>query len=270
MGCAASSVESEATGRSKLTDDKLQNQKSQEHKVVKILLLGCGQSGKSTLLKQIRIIHQDGYSEQERKKYLPIVYSNTIKSLNDIISSMGKLHIDFADPTRKDDAVCFGVMTKQTNEVELTPEVGELMDRLWRDAGVQLSFSRSREYQLNDSAAYYLNDLSRISHAHYVPTEQDVLHTWVRTIGISTTKFKSQGLLFRVFDMGGDKSQRKKWIHCFEGIILIVAIQSDLFCENIMNIWAINLCNYLSSTLVVSQEWRASYSAWLCLATTYY
>ena len=38
--------------------------------------------------------------------------------------------------------------------------------------GVQKCFARSREYQLNDSAAYYLNELDRIASPNYVPTQQ--------------------------------------------------------------------------------------------------
>jgi len=34
-------------------------------------------------------------------------------------------------------------------------------------------------------------------------------------------------MIYRVFDVGGQRSERKKWIHCFEGVqclIFIVAI----------------------------------------------
>lgn len=72
-----------------------------------------------------------------------------------------------------------------------------LMKRLWKDPGVQLCFSRSREYQLNDSAAYYLNALDRIALANYVPSQQDVLRTRVKTTGIVETHFTFKGLHFK-------------------------------------------------------------------------
>lgn len=71
------------------------------------------------------------------------------------------------------------------------------MKRLWMDGGVQHCFSRSREYQLNDSAAYYLNALDRISAPNYVPTQQDVLRTRVKTTGIIETHFSFKGLRFK-------------------------------------------------------------------------
>ena len=87
---------------------------------------------------------------------------------------------------------------------------------------LQHCFSRSREYQLNDSAAYYLNQLDRIASPHYVPTQQDVLRTRVKTTGIIETQFNFKGLHFKMFDVGGQRSERKKWIHCFEGVTSII------------------------------------------------
>lgn len=67
------------------------------------IFLGAGESGKSTIVKQMKIIHETGYSREECEQYRPVVYSNTIQSLMAIIRAMGQLRIDFADPSR---AVC--------------------------------------------------------------------------------------------------------------------------------------------------------------------
>ena len=97
----------------------------------------------------------------------------------------------------QEDARLFFEMAGQRSEVELTYEIGQLMKRLWSDRGVQHCFARSREYQLNDSAAYYLNSLDRIASPHYVPTQQDVLRTRVKTTGIIETHFTFKGLNFK-------------------------------------------------------------------------
>ena len=122
-------------------------------------------------------------------------FFHLLQSLMAIISAMSKLRIDFNDRTRLDDARQFFEMVGQTSEGEMTYEIGQLMKRLWNDRGrnmkeiflknlreinclftifpgVQKCFARSREYQLNDSAAYYLNELDRIASPNYVPTQQ--------------------------------------------------------------------------------------------------
>ncbi|XP_014249886.1 guanine nucleotide-binding protein G(i) subunit alpha isoform X1 [Cimex lectularius] len=223
MGCAiSSSGEKEAVERSKKIDKDLRADGERAAREVKLLLLGAGESGKSTIVKQMKIIHETGYSKEECEQYRPVVYSNTIQSLMAIIRAMGQLRIDFADCTKADYAIQFFTLASAAEEGELTPELVQLMKWLWQDPGVELCFSRSREYQLNDSAAYYLNSLDRISQPNYVPTQQDVLRTRVKTTGIIETHFTFKGLHFKMFDVGGQRSERKKWIHCFEGVTAII------------------------------------------------
>ncbi|GJQ73083.1 hypothetical protein Trydic_g1713 [Trypoxylus dichotomus] len=223
MGCAVSAPgDKEASERSKKIDRDLRVDGEKAASEVKLLLLGAGESGKSTIVKQMKIIHETGYSKEEREQYRPVVYSNTIQSLMAIIRAMGQLRIDFADPSRADIARQFFTYASAAEEGELTTELVILMKKLWQDPGVQLCFARSREYQLNDSAAYYLNALERISQPNYIPSQQDVLRTRVKTTGIVETHFMFKGLHFKMFDVGGQRSERKKWIHCFEGVTAII------------------------------------------------
>ncbi|MBZ3877346.1 Guanine nucleotide-binding protein G(i) subunit alpha-2 [Sciurus carolinensis] len=183
----------------------------------------AGESGKSTIVKQMKIIHEDGYSEEECRQYRAVVYSNTIQSIMAIVKAMGNLQIDFADPHRADDARQLFALSCAAEEQGMLPEdLSGVIRRLWADQGVQACFGRSREYQLNDSAAYYLNDLERIAQSDYIPTQQDVLRTRVKTTGIVETHFTFKDLHFKMFDVGGQRSERKKWIHCFEGVTAII------------------------------------------------
>lgn len=225
MGCAVSTAaDKEAAERSKKIDRDLRADGERQAREVKLLLLGAGESGKSTIVKQMKIIHESGYTSDECKLYRPVVHSNTIQSLLAIIRAMGQLKIDFKDPSRADDARQFFTVAGATSsqECEITPELSSLMKRLWQDPGLQHCFARSREYQLNDSASYYLNALDRISQPSYTPTQQDVLRTRVKTTGIVETHFVFKELHFKMFDVGGQRSERKKWIHCFEGVTAII------------------------------------------------
>lgn len=89
------------------------------------------------------------------------------------------------------------MLASNCDDGELPKDLAEAMKRLWRDAGIQQCFLRSREYQLNDSAAYYLSSLDRIAVDGYVPNEQDVLRTRVKTTGIVETHFTFKGLQFK-------------------------------------------------------------------------
>uniref|UniRef100_A0A914CE25 Guanine nucleotide-binding protein G(I) subunit alpha n=1 Tax=Acrobeloides nanus TaxID=290746 RepID=A0A914CE25_9BILA len=221
MGCI-NSVDQNAKARSRAIDEQLKADYDRQQREVKLLLLGAGESGKSTIVKQMKIIHETGYSDEERKAYRPVVYSNTIQSMMAIIRAMGQLKIEFRNGARSDDARTFFQLAQSSDEGELPPELAAVMKRLWSDPGVQECFMRSREYQLNDSAPYYLNALDRISQPGYIPTQDDVLRTRVKTTGIVETHFTYKDLHFKMFDVGGQRSERKKWIHCFEGVTAII------------------------------------------------
>jgi guanine nucleotide-binding protein G(i) subunit alpha len=108
---------------------------------------------------------------------------------------MGQLKIGLQNPDRVNDARrLFQLANSVDNTEELPQDLSGVMKRLWRDGGVQECFSRSREYQLNDSAPYYLNALDRISSQNYIPTQQDVLRTRVKTTGIVETHFSYKQL----------------------------------------------------------------------------
>jgi guanine nucleotide-binding protein G(i) subunit alpha len=49
------------------------------------LFVGAGQSGKSTVAKQMKIIHMDGFSEEERASYTSVICSNIVVSMRSIL-----------------------------------------------------------------------------------------------------------------------------------------------------------------------------------------
>lgn len=73
-----------------------------------------------------------------------------------------------------------------------------------------------------DSAPYFYKELSRVAEADYVPTEADVLRARTKTTGIYETRFTMGNLSIHMFDVGGQRSERKKWIHCFEAVTSII------------------------------------------------
>lgn len=64
--------------------------------------------------------------------------------------------------------------------------------------------------------------MERISDPEYIPNEQDILRSRVKTTGITETRFEIGQLIYRMVDVGGQRSERKKWIHCFEDVTAII------------------------------------------------
>ncbi|XP_076363632.1 guanine nucleotide-binding protein G(i) subunit alpha-1-like isoform X2 [Tachypleus tridentatus] len=170
----------------------------------------------------MKIIHERGYLEEELLQFKPIVHSNTVQSLVTIIKAMSQLKIHFGNLARTKDAQQFLTLASTVKDGVLTRDVADLMKTLWHDPCVQKCNSRSRAYQLSDSASYYLNSLDRICDENYIPSQEDVLRTRVKTTGIVESQFIFKGINFKMVDVGGQRSERKKWIHCFEGVTAVI------------------------------------------------
>lgn len=60
-------------------------------------VLGAGESGKSTFIKQMRIIHGSGFSEDERRNFVCVVHHNLCVAMQTLIRAMEKLQIQYED-----------------------------------------------------------------------------------------------------------------------------------------------------------------------------
>uniref|UniRef100_A0AAR2L4K8 Guanine nucleotide binding protein (G protein), alpha transducing activity polypeptide 2 n=1 Tax=Pygocentrus nattereri TaxID=42514 RepID=A0AAR2L4K8_PYGNA len=218
MGSGASAEDKEMAKRSKELEKQLQEDADKEAKTVKLLLLGAGESGKSTIVKQMKILHQGGYTKEEQIAFrmLGINYGAPASQVSQPLNIIKNNNLACSDGQKLQN------LADSTEDGAMPPELADVIKRLWKDTGVQAAFERASEYQLNDSAGYYLCDMDRICKPDYIPTEQDVLRSRVKTTGIIEEQFGCKELHFRMFDVGGQRSERKKWIHCFEGVTCII------------------------------------------------
>ncbi|RUS13582.1 guanine nucleotide-binding protein subunit alpha [Endogone sp. FLAS-F59071] len=222
MGCCMSAEEKEGRRKNDEIENQLKRDKLSLKNEVKMLLLGAGESGKSTILKQMKMIHDSGYSRDERESFREIIFSNTVQSMRVILEAMENMGIPLADSRNRQHVEAILALPSQIEGDNLPHDVAVAIRSLWADDNVQVCFSRSREYQLNDSAKYYFDSIDRIAQSNYIPSDQDVLRSRVKTTGITETTFVVGDLTYRMFDVGGQRSERKKWIHCFENVTAIV------------------------------------------------
>jgi len=226
--CGGGGETTEEAEQKKLNKEILKDtakEQDQEAKIIKMLLLGAGESGKSTIFKQMKIINKDGYSEAERKAFVGIVHSNAVSSMVNLMAAFEKLEVALPD----DLSALNDEFGRYSEDEKLDETIGALVCKMWNHAKTQEIFERKSEYQLNDSADYYFKDIERISAGSYIPTEQDVLRSRVRTTGIVQTDFKIKGLDFAMFDVGGQRNERRKWIHAFDNVhaVIFVAALSE-------------------------------------------
>ncbi|XP_047435332.1 guanine nucleotide binding protein (G protein) alpha v1 [Mugil cephalus] len=227
IGTEVTEEEKKARIQSAKIDRDLYECAKREMNVVKILLLGAAESGKSTLVKQMKIIHSNGFTKQELTSFKPAVLDNLLTSMKFVLHGMGILRINLAYSRNKVHAHSVLSCGRCFDEEQvLFPFLSHALSCLWADQGVRAAAARGYEYELNDSALYFFENMPRITSADYVPTETDVLRVRLRTTGVIETQFKVSHLIFRMYDVGGQRTERRKWISCFEDVRAVLFVVS--------------------------------------------
>ncbi|PBP21447.1 G protein alpha subunit [Diplocarpon rosae] len=217
--CLGSRENGEAKKRSREIDALIHRDEKSMTKVVKLLLLGAGESGKSTILKQMRLIYtKDGFTQTEKEEWRVIIFNNILDGLRMTINAMEDFGITFEYENTSAHLPII-MQEKDLRPYEPIPfEYLRAFKDMWSDSGIQKAIQRGNEFALHDNLAYFFLDLDRLISKEFIPTDQDVLRARLRTTGITETVFDLGNLQYRMFDVGGQRSERKKWIHCFENV----------------------------------------------------
>jgi guanine nucleotide-binding protein G(i) subunit alpha len=140
------------TARSKAIDKQLSMDADRLSREFKLLLLGAGESGKSTIVKQMKIIYENGYSQDERIRYKKIIFKNVIDAIINILDAMEKLSVYFTCPARvKDAKLVRNFASTFFFKNQLTHEIYNSIKRLWSNDDLQMVLEHSREYQVGNS-----------------------------------------------------------------------------------------------------------------------
>ncbi|KAI9206282.1 guanine nucleotide binding protein, alpha subunit [Polychytrium aggregatum] len=215
--------------------------KSAEHSI-KLLLLGSGESGKSTILKQFKLIYGTGFTETDMVTYRSAILGNIVGSMKVLISESCSAGIAFESPNAERDADPASLSGREeyarmvsdlpyvfmntAGQEMISSEVLKAMETLWADPGIQMCYQRSHEFQLPDSCAYFMNKVREICSPNYTITNDDALRVRIMTTTITESKFNINGAIYRVIDVGGQRSERRKWIHYFDDVRAVLFVSA--------------------------------------------
>ena len=283
MGCWKGPDNTDDMARQKAVnrqiDKELHEHKKNYRQTHRLLLLGAGESGKSTLVKQMKIIHLSGFNQDEKKAKILDIKKNMRDGMVSILTgtrvspefhpkscpsftpnrseSHPKSYPSFtpnhtrvspqSHPNFTPVLKYFLAMDEIVPNVKLRHEENYKskefiltrtrhylthedyseefflhLEKLWVDEGVQETYDRSNEYQLIDCTQYFLDRIATIKQPDYSPCDQDLLRCRVLTQGIFETRFVVDKVHFHMFDVGGQRDERRKWIQCFNDVTAII------------------------------------------------
>lgn len=186
----------------------------------KLLLLGAGESGKSTIMKQVKILYLGGFNPEERKMFKQAIERNVIQNMQGLIEAAQQWGLELQH--REHVELIKDLDESDVENFVLNSKVQDAIKTLWKEDGIQKAWARANETQVLESAAYFFDQIDRLNTATYDPTTDDILRARQKTTGIIEVKFTADGHEFRLVDVGGQRSERRKWLHCFEDCTAVI------------------------------------------------
>jgi len=216
----------------RLVTKELDHDKKDHRDIKKLLLLGAGSSGKTTFFKQLKCIHGNGFSHKDKQDYQLQIENQIIEQMQKLIvrgreliedygSEYGNLEIKSNDA--RESASIIAVLRRDN---PINDEIANHIEILWNDIGIRNTFKLRAKLAIPDSCEHFFNSIRRISNIQYLPTDEDILLVRKRTTGIIEEYFTIKETKFHIFDVGGQRNERKKWIHCFENVTSVIFVAS--------------------------------------------
>jgi len=221
-----------AASTSKEIEKTIRQDREQVRTHMKLLLLGTGDSGKSTFAKQMTLVHNDGFNDSLQLSFAPILRQNCLAG---IVGLLAYARDSGKTLPREVATLASAIESAQA----LTSPVAKDIATLWGMPAVRnLLLEKADAAQLQGGVGgviYYLDNVERIAKDDFVPTNEDVLKARRKTTGIVESTFVVNKVKFTLVDVGGQRSERKKWLHCFgsvTAVIFLTAINEfDMYLE---------------------------------------
>lgn len=225
----------EDLNKNKDITNELRKDKEKEKAIIKLLLLGTGESGKSTIFKQMQILYDQGFTDIDKNVFRGVLRSNVVEAMQTLIAGMELLpffdqekglqptQLTWEDGTSQHSAQYIEQM-EYLNTDFWEHEIVDHVKQLWKEPVIQKVYANRARLQLLDSSRYLFREIERIGADEYIPNTKDILMARLRTSGIVERLFNVHGVKFRFLDVGGQRNERKKWLHCFDRVTSVVFV----------------------------------------------
>jgi GTPase SAR1 family protein len=230
--------------------DKLLKEDRRKNKVMKILLLGTGDSGKSTFCKQMKVIHKNGFSHSECQYYQTVLRDNCIEVMRDVVSYCKK------NPDLYPKEVEHLISEYSLLEGNDTSYYLGNVEKMWENEKMK-KFIKKKSHDMNILTSFkYLFDNIKRFKEDFTPSVDDILRAKLKTTGVIETEFSFHGNDFALIDVGGQRAERRKWLQCFDVVQCVIYIGG--LDEYYLRLREDNKTNRFSESLVVFEKVTAS------------
>ncbi|KAJ3447624.1 guanine nucleotide-binding protein g(o) subunit alpha [Anaeramoeba flamelloides] len=203
-------------------EEELQIEQEEVRNQVNILVLGTGESGKSTFIKQLLILHKGGFRQTDRETYFTTIRKNLVIHTVQMVNACKSFGWELEEKNHK---LAREFVNIKTSEIkELKKDTVKKIKQLWTDPALKTAYKNRHKFHLPDSSDFYLDEIDRIGDPKYTPTDRDILLCRIPTTGLNKISFNFGETPWTVVDVGGQRSERRKWIHQFDNVTLLIYV----------------------------------------------
>jgi len=196
-------------------------------KQFRILLLGAGESGKTTFTSQLSLLHNltQLTPEELKRNTLQALHENIVQCISATAANAVRLNLELS-PADKERLESIKM------SVKLDKVVADDVVQLWNSPAMQESYAHRSKYWILDTAEWLMENVTRFAEDDFMPTKQDIVLSRRRTTGISEHTYIINDTAFTIIDVGGQRSERRKWVQFFADVHCIVFFVSAIgFCK---------------------------------------
>lgn len=195
----------------------------------KVLLLGSGECGKTTIWKQLKIADCGGFDENEREIFIPGIKLAILSDMKLVLEGLTELGVTIPNNLENSKETLDALFQENLTDESLTIEIADIIHEVWNDPQIQHIYKQVfyESCGIGENAPYFFENVKRISEDDYMPTDEDILKIRIRTTGMSSMPFIiNHNIKLLLVDLGGQISERGKWRNGFRNTNYIMYVIS--------------------------------------------
>eukprot|EP01084_Bolivina_argentea_P071229 129533_1 len=232
--CSITKLFSKKTVDHKEIEKRMKMEKDLQKKRIRILILGPGDSGKTTILKQMKKINHI-HDDSDCVRMTAYIKDAIVGYMKTLCYQSEILYDEHDEKTLINDN-----LEELRNEImqlqapyNLTKDLAKKIKILWSDNGIKETLNQRHHYQIPDNVEYFFNKIDKVATEKYIPSFADYLRIRSTSTGFAQTNItanidKFGQHTFEFTDVGGQRSERKKWMRFIsediDAVLYVIAL----------------------------------------------